>query len=411
MHVKSPGGVAVQGHPGNPGLAVFVITGREIMLRFSTCGIFATALLCGALTVAVVAQGVPDKPHDVVVLEPKAQLPETTTTAQIPAVVPDRPLAPLEPKGKRIYHGVCINAENAEDFPRRIQKYSEIVGHRPSVCVQFAHAYSGDGKQWGREYYADLIKTIDKEGAIPFLKATTKTYNNAKLFFKVNDILAGKHDDHFIMLAKVCKEYGKPIFISWNHEMNGDWYSYSEPFAKKHPELKSDWTAEKYKEFHRYVWKIFKEHGGDKVAFTFAACLVGRKYGDWDERQSWKAYYPGDAYVDWLAPSYYNEIDPATFDVLASETNKPIFPSEWGSTPVRYKWYSPKPYPGDRVWMSRTMNSWMHRYPNLKGSGYYQWEHSYAIQRDPGQLEVYKKALNDPMFIHGDPRPAAAGAD
>lgn len=154
-------------------------------------------------------------------------------------------------------------------------------------------------------------------------------------------------------------------------------------------------------QFFRRVWRIFKEQRADNVAFAFAPVLVGRRLGEYDEAHSWMAYYPGDEFVDWLAPSFYNEISPETFDVLAAETNKPIFPSEWASSAGRVPWYNPKPYPGDAAWVARTLELWMRRYPNLKGEAYYQWEKDYVIERSPEQLAVYRKALEDAMFIHG----------
>jgi hypothetical protein len=345
-----------------------------------------------------------DKPHDVVVVEPKPAN-EDNAAKQVPEVVPERPLAPLEPEGKRIYHGVCINAENADLFPDRIAKYTEIAGGmRPAVCVQFAHAFDKE-KALDWSYHAKVLRTIDAQGAIPFLKATTQSWDNgnlasSQLFFKADDILAGKHDAFFIKAAQVCRDFGKPMFICWNHEMNGDWYSYSEAFANKRPGV-SDWTAEKFVKFQRHVWQIFKDQKADNVAFAFAPSIVGRKHGEYDEHNSWKAYYPGDKYVDWIAPSYYNNERPVDLDGIARDTNKPIFVSEWGSSANRPKWYRPQPYPGDGPWMRATLDAWMHRYPNLKGSGYYQWESGYVLQRSPEQVIPYVEALRDPMFIHG----------
>jgi hypothetical protein len=344
------------------------------------------------------------KPHDVVELtQPVVQSP--AVGVQVPAVVPARPRALLEPDGKRIYHGVCINAENAAAFPGRIAAYAATVGHRPSVLVQFAHAFDRE-KALDWDYHGAVLRTIAAEGLIPFLKATTQTWDNnglsrSGLFFRADDILAGNHDAFFRKAAQVCREFGRPMFLTWNHEMNGDWYSYSEAFVQRRPEAKSDWTAEKYIRFFRRVRQIFRDEGADNVAFAFAPVLVGRKLGDFDEAHSWKAYYPGDDVVDWLAPSYYNEISPETFDVLAAETNKPIFVSEWGSSANRMKWYNPKPYPGDGAWMARTMELWRVRYPNLKGSAYYQWETPYLVERSPEQLAAYRAALADPIYVHG----------
>jgi hypothetical protein len=361
-------------------------------------------LLLAAVGAVSAAAAEPPKAHDIVELERPAVAFDAAAN-QVPAVAAERPLAPFEPVGKRIYHGVCINAENAADFPRRIAEYARLVGHRPAVLVQFAHAYDQEKKlDW--DYHGEVLRTIDREGLIPFLKATTQTWDNRRIpqtdfYFRADDILAGKHDAFFIKAAKVCRDFGKPMFICWNHEMNGDWYSYSENFALRQTAVPTDWTAAKYIEFQRRVWRIFKEQAADNVAFAFAPVLVGRRLGGLDEAHSWKAYYPGDEYVDWLAPSFYNEVTPETFDAMASETNKPIFVSEWGASAGRVKWYNPKPYPGDGAWMARTMELWRQRYPNLKGSAYYQWEADYVVQRTPEQLAAYRQALDDPMFIHG----------
>lgn len=344
------------------------------------------------------------RPHDVVELRQPAVTP-FADLRQVPATVAPRPLAPLEPAGKRIYHGVCLNAERPERFGAALAKYVDLVGHRPAVLVQFAHAYDAE-KPLDWDYHAQVLRTIDQHGLIPFLKATTQTWDNNRIgqtgfFFRADDILAGRHDAFFRKAARVCREFGKPMFIGWNHEMNGDWYSYSERFAQRQTAVVSDWTAEKYREFHRRVWRIFREEGAGNVAFAFAPVLVGRALGGHDEAHSWKAYYPGDEFVDWLAPSFYNEVSPETFDAMAAETNKPIFVSEWGSSAGRVKWYNPKPYPGDGPWMARTLELWRQRYPNLKGSAYYQWEQPYVVQRTPEQLAAYRAALDDPMFIHG----------
>lgn len=364
----------------------------------------ATSLAAGAR-----AGGELARPHDVVELDRRAAVP-LQTAGQVPAVVPLRELGPLEPPGKRIYHGVCINAERSDNFARALARYVELVERRPAVLVQFAHAYDAE-KPLDWDYHARVLRTIDSHGLIPFLKATTQTWDNTGIglsgfFFRADDILAGRHDSFFAHAAQVCREFGKPMFLSWNHEMNGDWYTYSEAFARRQTQVASDWTAEKYIAFQRRVRRIFREQGAHNVAFAFAPVLVGRPLNGHDEAHSWKAYYPGDEFVDWLAPSFYNEVAPETFDVLAAETNKPIFVSEWGSSAARVKWYNPKPYPGDGAWLARTMQLWAERYPNVKGSAYYQWETPYRIERAAEQLKAYRAALASPVFIHG-PTPRA----
>lgn len=64
----------------------------------------------------------------------------------------------------------------------------------------------------------------------------------------------------------------------------------SDTIARRQTGVRSDWTAEKYVQFFRRVWRIFKEQHADNVAFAFAPVLVGRRQGEFDEAHSWKAY-------------------------------------------------------------------------------------------------------------------------
>ena len=122
------------------------------------------------------AEPEPPKPHDIVELSHPTDA-GGADQGPIPAEVPPRPLAPLEPAGKRIYHGVCINAENAADFPRRIATYAALVGHRPAVLVQYAHAYDRE-KALDWDYYAPVLRTMIRsrgDGVLSSPAANTST--------------------------------------------------------------------------------------------------------------------------------------------------------------------------------------------------------------------------------------------
>lgn len=299
----------------------------------------------------------------------------------------------------RIYHGVCINPESS-NFEENLANYTNLVGRRPAVVTFFAHVWNrGKFQDW--KYFGKLLQKVDAAGAIPFVKATTADWDQKSgLSWTADNILAGKYDTYFIEAATAAKEFGKPMLLSWNHEMNGDWYPWSEAFARKYPN-KSDWTAEKYVKVWQHIVKIYRKQGASNVAFAWAPDVEGRKLGSYEAIESWKAYWPGGSYVDWITPSLYNNINPIQLDSIANANKeKPIYISEWGTCVNRRKWYR-FIYPGDAEWIKQFFELMLNRYSNVKGMSYFQWEPAYYLQRDAGQTETYRHFIQNNRFVNG----------
>jgi beta-mannanase len=99
---------------------------------------------------------------------------------------------------------------------------------------------------------------------------------------------------------KGLKEFHDPVFIRLSHEMDGDWYPYSEGY-KKDPKRN---TAGDYIAYWRYVVDRFRKAGVTNVAWVW--CVNADRSGGKD----WPDYYPGDEYVDWLAIDLYSSRNP-----------------------------------------------------------------------------------------------------
>jgi hypothetical protein len=334
-----------------------------------------------------------DKPYDHGD-DPNVALMQYAKQKQVPEHPPERSLAPLELKDK-IYHGVLLNTDTQEGFEKRYAKYIAAAGAKPSM-IGCSTPLWGDGKEFPEDTVLRRLKVIDSvPDVVPFLKLYTGDWKPSGPFLKADDILSGKEDWRFIRIAEQSKQFGKPYLLSINHEMNGDWFYFSELF-KKQP---TDWTAEKYKKVWRHIHKIFRDQGADRVAFAWCPGAMGRNFGKYDSINSYKAYYPGDDVVDWVGASFYNDVNPYALDNLAATyPNKPIILAEWGTEPIRGKWYSPKPYPGDAAWMEKSFE-FMKRYPNLKAITYFYWGKDVDIERVPEQVDIYRKWIKDPMFL------------
>ena len=112
----------------------------------------------------------------------------------------------------------------------------------------------------------------------------------------LRQILSGQFDDMIRARAREVRQLGFPIFVRPMHEMNGDWFPWC-----CHPD--------EYQQTWRRIHDIFAEEGALNVAWVWSPT---------PSRSGWRAYYPGDDYVDWIGASVYN----------------------WGNTAAPWKWRS-----------------------------------------------------------------------
>jgi hypothetical protein len=327
--------------------------------------------------------------------DPNIGLMQYAKLKQVPEIVPERSLAPLELKDK-IYHGVLLNTDTQEGFEKRYAKYVAAAGAKPSM-VGCSTPLWNQGREDGMKSVLHRLKVIDSvPNVVPFLKLYTGDWKPSGPIMSADAIISGSEDWRFIELAQVSKEFGKPYMLSINHEMNGDWFPFSELYKGKN---KADWTAEKFKLVWRHIHKVLRDNGANQVVFAWCPGAQGRTFGKYDSINSYKAYYPGDDVVDWVGASFYNDVNHYALDNLAATyPNKPIILAEWGTEPQRGNWYSPKPYMGDAAWMAKTFE-FMKRYPNLKAITYFYWGKDVDIERVPEQVDVYRKFIQDPMFL------------
>lgn len=330
--------------------------------------------------------------------DPNVELFTYKKLSQVPEVVPDRPLAKFELKDK-IYHGVLINTDTQEGFDKIYARYVDIAGKKPTMIGCFAPMWS-KGIELPPETFLKRLKVIDtKPNVIPFIKLSTSDWVTTGPFLKADDILAGKEDARFQKLAQFSQQFGKPFLLSINHEMNGDWFAYSELF-KKQP---TDWTADKFKQVWQRIHGIFQKEGATNVAFAWCPGAIGRKFGKYDSMNSYKAYYPGDEYVDWVGASFYNDVNHYALDILAANyPNKPIVLAEWGTEPKRGDWYIPKPYIGDAPHVQKTFDFVVNRYPNMKAVTWFYWGKNCDIERVPEQIPIYREGIANPKFYNNE---------
>lgn len=202
------------------------------------------------------------------------------------------------------------------------------------------------------------------------------------------DIAAGHYDQAITDQAAQVKTYGKPVLVGFDGEKDRD---------------ESGQTPAEYVAAYKRIVDGFRKAGATNALWVWGVT------GYYPFRDRWKAYYPGDSYVDWISYDPYNfavcrgaqwqdfkqTVGP-TYEWFQQNgfADKPLILAEYGTeshksdTSARADWYLDIP---DAM---RTM-------PNLKAI--IQWNNTDADRCDfsltgPGVLDAFAKAGKDPYF-------------
>lgn len=158
-----------------------------------------------------------------------------------------------------------------------------------------------DGLLEYRYYFEDMpvdgMKKAYEEGKIVELTVQTSTVMNGDLdgYNPVFDILDGRYDYRFKVMAHQIKEFGHPILFRLNNEMNSDWTSYGSSACLDDPEI--------YVQLWRKIYNIFKEVGVDNAIWVFNPNDESFPPCGYNCTM---AFYPGDEYVQVFGVTGYN---------------------------------------------------------------------------------------------------------
>jgi hypothetical protein len=190
---------------------------------------------------------------------------------------------------------------------RNVQKFNQLTGKQHSMYFTY-HDY---GKPFPINW-ANQVKNAG--GAI-------------QLAYEPRNGLKAVQDNAYLReFARACKAFGAPIFLRYAAEMNGTWVPWY-----GNPSL--------YIEKFRLISKVMKEEAPN-VAMVWAPNTTPQNQID--------RYYPGDAWVDWVAvnmysvyyyngdatqsASYVNPLDMLDYVYKTYADRKPMMIAEYGAT-------------------------------------------------------------------------------
>ncbi|MCM3523143.1 glycoside hydrolase family 26 protein [Curtobacterium sp. P97] len=182
-----------------------------------------------------------------------------------------------------------------------------------------------------QDFNASAVQRSWANGRLPMMTWETvpaKTGNDQPYVegYTNQDIVSGKFDDYLASYARALKANGMPVVIRLDHEMNGQWYNWSE--GSKQQNAPGSYVA-----MWQHVHDVFQANGAnDYVIWNWSPSRIDKlgnpKYQTLDYMRQ---YYPGADYVDWVGMSGY----------YRTATEQPTFQNTFGATLAQLRQVAP----------------------------------------------------------------------
>ncbi len=323
---------------------------------------------------------------------------------------PARKIGPTGPLYWGAWIGSQLTGTEAPWDSGAIDKFESMAGKTAAV-VNFSSPFA-DCSQAPCSYYdfpAAEMDDIRARGSIPAFswasQSTPATLNQPE--FQLADVLSGSHDVYIREWAEAARDWGKPFFLRFNWEMNGNWFAWSEGVNGNQPgEFVAAW---------RHVHNIFTAVGATNATWVWCPNVDPH-----DKLQDLAPLYPGDAYVDWTGLDGYNwgtnpaspkgwmsfdELFRATYDEIVETIapHKPMIISEVGSSE----------YGGSKAaWIADALASARTNYPQLRGLLWFEKYDDgmdWPIETSSNSAAAFASGIGDPAYIGNSLAGEAAG--
>jgi beta-mannanase len=198
-----------------------------------------------------------------------------------------------------------------------ISSFQTMIGKKLAVVLWYVH--------WQNPFPSAEADTVNANGSTPLI--TWEPWITHELG-TLEAIASGSYESYVRSFLQAAKAWGKPLFLRFAHEMNGNWY----PWDGVHND------PEKYKRAWIYICNIKKELKADNVSLVWCPNNTNQPDASWN---TVAAYYPGDDYVDWVGMDGYNwgyekwqsfdAVFSSVYNTLTSLTSKPLMIGEFAA--------------------------------------------------------------------------------
>lgn len=303
--------------------------------------------------------------------------------ALVPAAAPAvRSNVPVPSRGA--YLGAYVDPygtwRGTQSAIRATAAFEAKIGRR----LRIAHHFYG----WHEPFPTGLERDDGRRGRIPLLSWKSP---------RLDAIVSGSQDALIAARARTVRAYRAPLFIRWAWEMNGDWTEWSG--GNNHTAGTLDGAA-KYVAAWRRIHDIFAREGATNVSWVWAPNGTSVPNVGWN---SLAAYYPGDAYIDWIGFSAYNWGTTRTwsrwssFGALVARMHrlygarKPLMVAETGCAPIG----------GSAAAWYRNVARALPRYSAIKAVVWFEQPPAWTVRTRPSTLAAFRALASSRPFTTG----------
>lgn len=237
-------------------------------------------------------------------------------------------------------------------------------------------------------FTASQAANAAKNGSIPLITLEFWDYTKGvnQPAYSLKSISGGSWDSYLRTYARNAKAFGGTIWLRPLHEMNGNWYPWCGTVNGNSP---ADFVP---------AWKrirqIFTEEGATNVKFVWS---VNNDSVPSTTANAISAYWPGDAYVDYVAIDGYNfgtgdswstwrsfsSVFGTSYSAVTKLTSKPLVITEMGCSTTG----------GDKTaWITDMFRVLPTSFPRVKGVVWFNAnkERDWRIESSATSLEAFK---------------------
>jgi hypothetical protein len=233
---------------------------------------------------------------------------ELATRQALTAMRPAHALMPTTP-GSVV--GVYLPGEPQSIRP--LYRFEARTGTR----LQEVEYFSG----WGEAFKTAFASAVYRMGAVTMVQIEPRGVS-------LSSIADGSQDSYLVPYANSIREFGRPVIVSFGHEMNGDWY----PWGFRHAAPGTFVAA------WRHVVSVFRQQGAGNVTWLWAVNVPAGAHGHVSDPMLW---WPGNSTVTWIGLDGYFYKHDQTFQGVfgaaiarvRSRSAKPLLIAETGAGP------------------------------------------------------------------------------
>lgn len=265
-----------------------------------------------------------------------------------------------------------------------LKTFTTDSGRVSNIVMFYQHWGDTDGTQ---NFVNSYMNEIVAKGAYPMItwEPWVAAGGTTQPTYSLANIIAGNFDSYISTFASACATWGKPMFLRIAHEMNGNWYPWSEQVNGN--------SAGQYASMWQRVKGLFTVAGATNVTFVWSP------NSEYTGSTALSGLYPGDSYVDWVGMDCYNwgtnsghtwqsfsAVVGTTYSNILALTSKPMMLTEVSCAETG----------GTKsTWIQTFLNTELASYPAIKGFIWFNNNNTpdWRIESSSTAQEAFKQSL------------------